>query len=68
MKALVLGDITGDERVTVADVRLALRAAVGKTSLTADQWEAADVTGDGQVTVADVRRILRCAVGKVDAL
>lgn len=62
------GDVNGDSRVTVADVRLALRAAVGKTALTAEQQTAADVNGDNAVTVADVRKILRYAVGKITIL
>lgn len=62
--AVMPGDINGDGKVTVADVRLALRAAVGKTALNDAQKTAADVNSDGKVTVSDVRKILREAVGK----
>lgn len=63
--AYTLGDVNADGQVSVSDVRLALRAAVGKITLSDAQRLAADVTGDGQVSVSDVRRILRYAVGKI---
>lgn len=58
------GDVNGDGQVSVSDVRLALRAAVGKITLSEAQILAADINGDGQVSVSDVRQILRVAVGK----
>lgn len=59
-----LGDIDGDGKVTAADARLALRAAVGKEKLNAVQKAAADMDFDGQITADDSRTILRKSVGK----
>jgi hypothetical protein len=57
-----VGDVDGDDEVTVADALAALRMAVGL----ADQPEGdalgvADVDADGTVTVSDALRILRIA-------
>ena len=59
---VLIGDIDGDDEVTVADALAALRMAVGL----ADQPEGdalgvADVDADGTVTVSDALRILRIA-------
>ncbi len=59
----VLGDVNGDGRITSADARLALRAAVSLETLDAVQLLSADANGDGKVTSADARLILRVAVG-----
>lgn len=61
------GDVNGDGKVTAADARTALRAAVGLEELTEKQKEAADMNGDGEVTASDARKILRKAVGEEDA-
>ena len=58
-----LGDVNGDGRITSADARLALRAAVSLETLDAVQLLSADANGDGKVTSADARLILRVAVG-----
>ena len=65
MQALgrVMGDLDGDGKVTAADARLALRAAVGLEILNEEQIKAADMDGDGGITAADARLILRTAVG-----
>lgn len=63
-RTVVTGDINADGLVTVSDARLALRAVVGKITLTEEQRTAADVNRDGKVTTADVRKTLRAAVGK----
>lgn len=57
------GDVDGDGDVTVADARLALRAAVKLEALTGSALLAADADGSDGVTVADARSILRVAVG-----
>lgn len=57
------GDVDGDGKVTSADARLALRAAVGLEGLNDTQKAAADVDGDGKITAADAREILRKSVG-----
>ena len=57
------GDVDGDSYVTAADARMALRAAVGLTTLSGEWFTSADTDKDGDITSADARRILRAAVG-----
>ena len=57
------GDIDADGKVTAADARLALRAAVGLENLTEAQKKAGDTDGDGKNTASDARDILRKSVG-----
>lgn len=69
----ILGDVNGDGRITLADVLLALRAAVGLVVLTPEQTVAADVApvpgaqgqvvGDGKVDLLDAVRLLRFLAG-----
>ena len=61
----VTGDVDGDNKVTPADARLALRASVGLENYTRNSREmlACDADHDGQITSADARLILRAAVG-----
>ena len=61
--AYTLGDINGDNRITSADARLALRAAVRLEVLSDLEFLAADADGDGQVRSSDARLILRAAIG-----
>ena len=61
-----LGDIDDDGKVTAADARLALRAAVGLELLNEEQKKYADVNNDGEITAADAREILRIATGLGD--
>ena len=56
------GDINFDGKVTVADARLALRAAVKLEKLTPAKILAGDMDGDGEITAADARLILQKAV------
>lgn len=60
-----LGDIDEDGKVTSADARLALRAAVGLEDISSGSgaFTAADADKDGKITSADARLILRAAVG-----
>ena len=61
------GDVDLDGKVTAADARLALRAAVGLDDhLTDVQLKNADVDGAPGITAADARLILRAAVGLED--
>ena len=55
----LLGDVTGDGKVTAADYSRLL-AHVKKVNLITDEatLKAADVTGDGKVTAADYSRLL----------
>lgn len=57
------GDLNSDGEITVADARLALRAAVGLDSPRALAKLCADVDNSRSVTVSDARTILRVAVG-----
>ena len=63
--AAQIGDVNGDSKVTAADARLALRAAVGLESYAkgSEKFQAADMNQDGAITAADARLILRMAVG-----
>lgn len=60
---IMLGDVDGDGKVTAADARLVLRAAVGLELLSGDALKAADINKDGKITAADARLVLRKAVG-----
>ena len=61
------GDVDLDGKVTAADARLALRAAVELDDhLTDVQRKNADVDGAPGITAADARLILRAAVGLED--
>lgn len=57
---VVKGDADGDGKVTSADARLILRAAVGLEQI---DLEVADIDGDGKITSADAREALRGSVG-----
>mgnify|MGYP002624814131 CR=1 FL=1 len=58
-------DVDPDGKITTADARLTLRAAVGLETLAehSPAFFAADCDGDGQITTGDARHILRAAVG-----
>lgn len=56
------GDVNGDGKITAADARLALRAAVKLENLPVSHQAAANVDGKDGVTAADARIILRAAV------
>ncbi|MGI6264937.1 MAG: dockerin type I repeat-containing protein [Acutalibacteraceae bacterium] len=64
---IIAGDVDGKEGVTAADALMALQAATGKITLTADQTAAADVDGQDSVTAADALMILQYATGKIDS-
>ena len=58
-----MGDIDDDDKVTAADARLALRAAVDLNDNLSELDKAvADVDDDKKITAADARTILRVAV------
>lgn len=61
--AETLGDIDGNDSITAADARLALRASVGLETLSPEQTAAADADFNGTITAADARLILRASVG-----
>lgn len=66
--AVTMGDVNGDGKVTAADARWALRAAVELEVLTKAQAFRADADFDGEVTPADSRLILRATVGLQDLI
>ena len=61
-----IGDIDGDEKLTAADARLALRAAVGLENYEGLIADIADADRSGTITASDARLILRAAVGLED--
>ncbi|MCH5198133.1 MAG: hypothetical protein J1E34_04415 [Oscillospiraceae bacterium] len=63
--ANVLGDVDGDNKITAADARLALRASVKLENYApgSAKFLACDVDYDNSITAADARLILRAAVG-----
>ena len=58
------GDVDADGKITAADARLTLRAAVGLEvyETDSDAFQYADVVTNQKLTAADARMILRCAV------
>ncbi len=57
---MVLGDVTGDGKVDIADVNAVINMMLGK----ATQNAAGDVTGDGNVDIADVNAVINMMLGK----
>lgn len=57
---VIKGDADGDGKITSADARLVLRAAVGLDTVS---LEAGDIDGDGKITSADAREVLRASTG-----
>lgn len=58
-KDILMGDLNFDGKVSLTDVRLALRGAAGLIHLSDEAKLAADVNGDGKFTLSDARKILR---------
>lgn len=56
----ILGDVTGDGNVDIADVNAVINMMLGK----AEQTAASDVTGDGMVDIADVNAVINIMLGK----
>ena len=67
---VTMGDLDGDGEVTIADLRLTLRAVCKKVTLTSEQKMAADVEKDDKnvVDIKDLRKILRFVCKKIDSL
>lgn len=57
----MIGDLNGDNKVTAADARFALRFASKLDTPTEVQAKLCDVDGNGKITAADARKILRVA-------
>ena len=62
------GDVDGNGKVDIADLRMVLRKVCGKIQFTEIQESVADVETDGTVNIADLRKILRFVCGKIDQL
>lgn len=60
--ATVKGDMNGDGKVKLSDVREIMRIASAMETPDATIFNKADVNGDGQVTLADVKESLAVAV------
>ncbi len=58
----VFGDVDGDQSVSPADARKALRAAVGLETLTELQTIAGDINHSDGIDLFDARYILRIAI------
>ena len=56
----MVGDVTGDHSVDIADVNMIINIMLGK----APSNPAADVTGDGGVDIADVNMVINIMLGK----
>lgn len=63
-----LGDLDGDEQITVSDALAALRIAAKTAECTPEALRIGDIDGDGVITVADALAILRVAAKIVDSL
>ena len=61
------GDLDNNQTVTAADALIALQAATGKVTLTADQLTAANVDGQADVSANDALLILQYATKKINA-
>lgn len=63
---VVYGDLTGDGKVELADVRIALRGVLRLIKLDEGQYAAIDVDGEEGVGLRDVRYILRYALNLIN--
>ena len=65
---IVLGDVDGDGKTGIEDLRMVLRYVCGKKDLTEQQIKAADVESDNELNLDDLRKLLRFVCGKIDEL
>ncbi|WP_240415976.1 dockerin type I domain-containing protein [Paenibacillus periandrae] len=61
---LIKGDLTGDGKVTPADILLVNQYILGKITFTAEQIEIADMNGDGVVNAADTAIMMNIYLGR----
>lgn len=64
----IKGDLDGDMKVDISDLRMVLRAVCGKIELAEKQVYTADADENGTIDIADLRLILRFVCGKVEFL
>ena len=63
----MLGDVTGDGKITASDARAALRISAKLDTVSAEKEKIADIDGNGKVTASDARKILRFSA-KLDSV
>lgn len=63
IKLVVLGDVDGNDYVTIHDALLVAQHIVELITLTEEQLLIADVDGDGELTSEDAAQIARMAIG-----
>lgn len=56
------GDVNQDNKITLADAQMALKAALNLISLDENQKKAADVNGSGGIELKDAQQILKVAL------
>ena len=61
------GDITGNGKIGVEDVALAMQHVVGLKVLTNEQKNVADVNGDDKIDIRDVVLIMQYALGIINS-
>ena len=62
----VIGDVTGDGKITSADAREILRFSVGIIEPDNEALLRADIDADGSISAADARSALRIAIGFIE--
>ena len=62
----MLGDLNGDDDITIADVVLLNRHVLGKTTISSDRLIFADINGDEDITIGDVVLLNRHVLGKIN--
>jgi len=63
---VLLGDVNGEEGITIIDAGLVLKHVVGNINITGDAYERADVSGDGNVTSYDATLIIQYVYGIIE--
>ena len=61
---VVIGDVTGDGRITITDVVKLQNYAAGAGDLNEAAMKAADINGDGRITITDVVQAAQVTVGQ----
>ncbi|MCI9615868.1 MAG: hypothetical protein HFG93_12065 [Dorea sp.] len=60
----VLGDISGDGDIAMADLMMCLHHVSGRKFLSGTQFSAADIDGDGKIAMADLMKLLHYVSGR----
>ena len=64
----VMGDVTGDNKITIADVLKLAQAVAKNVTLTDQEKRLGDVTYDGKITIGDVLRLAQYQAHNLDSL